>query len=51
MQGLFIMQAAQIGMGGAEIRKILGIGMNEVTPVLKMANKALKKREKERLGK
>ena len=39
MNGLFILQAAQAGMGGAEMRKILGIGMNEVTPILKVVNR------------
>jgi hypothetical protein len=44
MHGLFILQAAQIGMTGAEMRKILGIGMNEVTPTFKAVNRLLKKK-------
>jgi hypothetical protein len=43
MHGLFILQAAQIGMTGAEMRKILGIAMNEVTPTFKVINRLLKK--------
>lgn len=45
---LFILNAAQLGMGGAEMRRILGIAMNDVTPVLKAVNRALKKQEKQR---
>jgi hypothetical protein len=47
MHGLFILQAAQVGLSGAEMRKILGVGMSDVTPVLKASNRAIKKRDKE----
>jgi hypothetical protein len=43
MHGLFILQAAQLRMSGGDMRKILGIGMNEVTPILKASNRAIKK--------
>jgi hypothetical protein len=47
MHGLFILQAAQSGMSGGDMRKVLGIAMNEVTPILKIANRAVKKRRRE----
>jgi hypothetical protein len=46
LNALFVMQAAQLGISGAEIRKILGIAMNDVSPTLKVVNKALRNREK-----
>ena len=48
LHSLFILNAAELGMSGADMRKALGIAMNNVTPVLKMANRAIKKREKQR---
>ena len=46
LQGMFILQAASMQMSGAEIRKILGINMNEITPILKAASKAMKNHPK-----
>ena len=46
LQGMFILQAAHMQMSGKEIRKILGINMNEITPILKAASKAMKNHKK-----
>lgn len=43
---LFILEATRLGVSGADMRKILGIGMSEVTPAMKIFNRALKKLEK-----
>lgn len=49
LQGMLILQAANIELSGSEIRKILGINMNEITPILKAATKAIKKHLKKPL--
>lgn len=49
LQGIFILQAANIELSGGEIRKILGINMNEITPIVKVATKAIKKYSKKLL--
>ena len=46
LQGMFILQATHMQMSGKEIRKILGINMNEITPILKAASKAMKNHKK-----
>lgn len=46
LHGLFILHAAQLQIGGKEMRQILGIGMNEITPTLKIVLKAIKKQSK-----
>jgi hypothetical protein len=44
LNSIFILQAAQLGLSGAEIRKILGIGMGEVTLTMKAVTRAQRKR-------
>ena len=50
LQGILILQAANIGLSGGEIRKILRINKNEITPILKAATKAIKKHTKKTLN-
>ena len=46
LHALLILNAAQLQIGGKEIRKMLGVNMNEITPTLKVAIKAIKKQGK-----
>ena len=46
LNAVFVILALQLEVGTHEIRKILGVGMNEITPVAKAVAKALKKRAK-----
>jgi hypothetical protein len=43
VQAIFIIQALQMKMGGHDVRKILGVGMKEITPIKKAVDKTLKK--------
>jgi hypothetical protein len=42
LHALFILQAAQLQIGNREIRKVLGVGMNEITAATKEIKKAMK---------
>jgi hypothetical protein len=43
LQANFIFQALSIKMNGKDIRKILSVNMNEISPILKPIAKAIKK--------
>jgi hypothetical protein len=46
LQGIFILQSYQMQIKGKEIRKILNVNMNEITPIIKLITKVNKKKNK-----
>ena len=46
LHSIFILDASRLKMDGHDMRKALGVGMREITPIKKAIDRTLKKYEK-----